>query len=50
MSLHSYDSQDQFDNISVNGSDNKPYIIEVPYVHYIKVSEQKTAYIFKLKN
>lgn len=50
LSLQSYDSQDQFDNISVNGSDNKPYIIEVPYVHYIKVSEQKTAYIFKLKN
>ena len=50
LSLQSYDSQDLFDNISVNGSDNKSYIIEVPYVHYIKVSEPKAAYLFKLKN
>ena len=50
LSLQSYDSQDLFDNISVNGSDNKPYIIEVPYVHYLKVSEPKAAYLFKLKN
>ena len=50
LSLQSCDSQDQFDNISVNGSDNKSYIIEVPYVHYLKVNEQKTAYLFKLKN
>ena len=49
LSLQSYDSQDLFDNISVNGSDNKPYIIEVPYVHYLKVSEPKAAYLFKLK-
>ena len=50
LSLQSYDSQDLFDNISVNGSDNKSYIIEVPYVHYLKVSEPKAAYLFKLKN